>query len=633
MCAAFAGLFAGGAVAGPSFFKGCEGVVRENGKEMRATIQEAKGAAGQFLVEVEETVEYIIKDFGAEVEKVAGNLDRHAQIIIEKAGVEARLLLQAGLEGTQQMLRIDVPYAARMVAKHGAEGGVDAVNLKFGRMPADSLMSHVYELMHDPKSTPLAVVERINRAPVDQKEKLKSYEMAFLHYGMSLGDSTASFTWQVWLLAEAKMEIEPPERSALSRLLFSKPDIWERFETKLNHLPTCPKTRSAVLAELRKLPLPRKSKAFKEMLGTLGDLLMDLPLSGTPIKPATITADMRKGLIDAIKEKDVPEAERLHALMTEIDPASFRDTIVADSTLTSTEIVSFVNASKNQGGIGERVLEAFAGSNKDIPTSFSDIVSYAACWKGAFPHRPAPFESKLVAQAKQECSRYMSANFDPLAKKLINLNEIISQNGMLQLVDGLVVSGTRERVAKSSSVFKLVHSLLQMNAKKELLECFDPAVVVLVQGEKRFFLENRNGLMDAEGPLWSGGPGRYCVVETNAPEKNYRCQIFRSIIHGNGHCFSFRSSSDLFLEGGRIDWSGGPSFHVTSHEEEHLDRRRQFHKWKITPLSRNKFKITNLEEDRVLNGNGKRTEHGNEATVEEGSRGEGADREWSILLR
>ena len=153
--------------------------------------------------ELQRTVEHILAATHFEVE----SLFRKADKLAKRAGVEAGIQIESTHQSVQQILRFDVPYAARA----GAEGFVDGLVSKlFGTVPRQGLLrKEVLKMLNSPHATLRSVLDLIGNQEVTPANELwECYQTVFDHYTeLASLDTHTSFKCQVWILTDAKMKM------------------------------------------------------------------------------------------------------------------------------------------------------------------------------------------------------------------------------------------------------------------------------------------------------------------------------------------------------------------------------------------------------------------------------------------
>jgi len=179
---------------------------------------------------VDATIEKVTDGF----QVMAENLTQHAQVILETAEEKVRLASASGIEGVQQILRVDVPLSARLGGTGLVLGLRDGVALALGGIPGIQVAETVNNYMRSPDKTPRDIIDLLVRqGQGSQDQILDCYFMAFDFYGKSTLDAATAFLWQFWILVAAKMHAPPDNRGFLRQAVFRR-NAWQRFRDNMN---------------------------------------------------------------------------------------------------------------------------------------------------------------------------------------------------------------------------------------------------------------------------------------------------------------------------------------------------------------------------------------------------------------
>ncbi|OLP97934.1 Beta-agarase AgaB34 [Symbiodinium microadriaticum] len=212
--------------------------IRQSGQEARGVVTHMGNTTDRLLVRfrdiggemVDATIEKVTDGF----QVMAENLTQHAQVILETAEEKVRLASASGIEGVQQILRVDVPLSARLGGTGLVLGLRDGVALALGGIPGIQVAETVNNYMRSPDKTPRDIIDLLVRqGQGSQDQILDCYFMAFDFYGKSTLDAATAFLWQFWILVAAKMHAPPDNRGFLRQAVFRR-NAWQRFRDNMN---------------------------------------------------------------------------------------------------------------------------------------------------------------------------------------------------------------------------------------------------------------------------------------------------------------------------------------------------------------------------------------------------------------
>lgn len=643
---AFAGIFAGGSQLSKVVRQAGEemqATVRVAGQEMRQTIRTAEDATHGIVFQVEQSAGNVVKlginKASQEIQVVAGKLEQHAQVILQSASEKACFIMEKGERSAQKLMRMDLPIAARLVGAELVHGIGDALKMLLGGIPTETLMRSTYRMLCNPDATAAQVVEMINRhnSATAASEIFNAYKYMLDTYAKSALSTEEVFLFQIWFFAEAKAKL-PPGTLPLTwtQYGYSKvgraPDVWKPFRDSLVPLKHGA-LRERALACLDRVPATSEV-GDRDVLLELTDIAYAVwrltPQAALPAalpEPGPeVTDEMKKKLVHSLKAGRAQDVLTAVKKMMDLDSKSVIQTIQADEMVTLSNFLKFYDAHGDSEG-AKPLLRAFAEKLKSRADreSSQEVKDLATHWRNAFPAEWLPFD--LSNATIDCCNKALGQQRFLQAADILLLHSALQDSAARSVVDQLK-AGDRI-IAHTPGVFQLVYALVQKRAGPRLLECFNSSVVAFLDGSNpEFCICCKNYVLDGKGCEWSGGPGWFVDSKICEQHEKSGARRWRVQVHEKGSWFSFVTVEYRVLEGGRDDWSGGPSYYATTHPNPHGHTWPEM-QWKLTPTRNGRFAMNCKYHNQRLNAEGRSWGYNKlRTTTEAGDRGAESDKEF-----